>query len=162
MGNQSYIPVIPGHCTCTSPLLHGLRQPWTRAIWSSHPGTKKMDHTSLSKILTISKNSQTNMLLLIVGQLRYPEVLHAQSDLVTEKCAHHIARVFLAWCRLGVPVTRNEIVNTVHEKQKNGVTISERLQVNVFEAGLSDDIWRCLAVLRNTRNVRSRGCGWQV
>ena len=37
-------------------------------------GQKKMVRTSLSKILTISKNSQTNMLLLIVGQLRYPEV----------------------------------------------------------------------------------------
>ena len=66
--------MIPGHCTCTSPLLHGLRQPLTRAIWSGHPGTKKKVRTSLSKILTISKNSQTNMLLLIIGQLRYPEV----------------------------------------------------------------------------------------
>jgi threonine aldolase len=33
-----------------------------------------MVHTSLSKILTVSKNPQTNMFLLIVGQLRYPEV----------------------------------------------------------------------------------------
>ena len=75
MGNPSYIPVIPSHCTCTSPLLHGLRYPWTRAIWSGHPGAKKMVCTSLSKILTVSKNPQTNMFLLIVSQLRYPEVM---------------------------------------------------------------------------------------
>ena len=50
-------------------------------------GQKKMVCTSLSKILTISKNSQTNMLLLIVGQLRYPEVL-------TELCSF---TVFLQW-----------------------------------------------------------------
>ena len=38
-----YIPVIPGHHTCTKPLLPGLRQPWTGAIWSDHPGPKKND-----------------------------------------------------------------------------------------------------------------------
>ena len=37
-------------------------------------GQKKKVCTSLSKILTVSKNPQTNMFLLIVGQLRYPEV----------------------------------------------------------------------------------------
>ena len=40
-----------------------------------HPGTRKMVCTSLCEILTFSKNLQTNMFILIVGQLRYPEVL---------------------------------------------------------------------------------------
>ena len=46
-------------------------------------GQKEMVCTSLSKILTVSKNPQTNMFLLIVGQLRYPEVLLPQSKSIS-------------------------------------------------------------------------------
>jgi hypothetical protein len=48
-----------------------------------------MVRTSLSKILTISKNSQTNMLLLIVGQLRYPEVIYYKNAPHISIGAHH-------------------------------------------------------------------------
>src|SRR5882762_4463535 len=37
--------------------------------------TSKMTHSSQSKITTTSNNSYTKMLLLVVGDIRYPEVL---------------------------------------------------------------------------------------
>jgi hypothetical protein len=65
-----------------------------------HPGTRKMVCTSLCEILTFNKNLQTNMFILIVGQLRYPEVL--STTLLVWPCllSYHLGSY---WVYCGMP-----------------------------------------------------------
>src|ERR1700683_901716 len=58
---------VPRHC-------FGAKTAQTRFINHNSPSPKKMARTTQSKILAISSNLETIMLLLIVGELWDPEV----------------------------------------------------------------------------------------
>jgi len=53
-----------------------------------NPGPKKMGRTYLSKIPTISSNPHTIMLLLIVGEFRYPKVKTAYISNHDHSCSY--------------------------------------------------------------------------
>src|ERR1700683_21083 len=59
---------VPRHC-------FGAKTAQTRFINHNSPSPKKMARTTQSKILAISSNHETIMLLLIVGELWDPEVI---------------------------------------------------------------------------------------
>src|ERR1700733_10127554 len=58
----------------------GLHAPWSIIIQPLVPS--RTSRTSQSEILTVSRNLSTNMLLLTVGSIGYPEVSLAVSKLV--------------------------------------------------------------------------------
>src|ERR1700683_1908111 len=70
---------VPRHCSRA-------KTAQTRSINHNSPSPKKMARTTQSKILAISSNPETIMLLLIVGEVWDPEVVSCGCFLTTQHC----------------------------------------------------------------------------